>query len=397
MPSSVGPNIKGEENLVFGYDLGDVSNSYKGEPTTNLLPNGIASGHNSGGYGNVVTVTDATAEKGVGWKKVTISNRGSNFRILQWTYLNMLANTTYCFSAEFDWGNMRDKGYYINHDGSGGGSRTFYLPGNYVTGQGDTLLITSLVPNGKIAGIISKTIDHTHSFFINNPTTGVSGLNDYFYYKDFQVEINTHPTQYTTGTRSVTQGLLDITRKSEVYLTNTLFDSNAQISFNGLGSNYIEIPDNPSLDISDNLTIEFWFKPYAYRSDLYTVNFIKKFTGTTDANFMFYFDGTYTPQKFRVLATRGGAWGSVSPDSSVIPLNTWTHVVWTYSNGGLLYINGVSQGTKTGSGVLSTNNTSIQIGSTLNGAVANYKMYKSALSAQEILDNYNAGKARFSV
>jgi hypothetical protein len=38
MPTSVGPNIKGEENLVFGYDLGDVINSYKGEPTTNIVP-----------------------------------------------------------------------------------------------------------------------------------------------------------------------------------------------------------------------------------------------------------------------------------------------------------------------------------------------------------------------
>jgi hypothetical protein len=39
MPTAAGPNTKGEENLVFSYDLGDVSNSYKGEPTQNLIPN----------------------------------------------------------------------------------------------------------------------------------------------------------------------------------------------------------------------------------------------------------------------------------------------------------------------------------------------------------------------
>lgn len=38
MPSSVGPNIKGEENLVFSFDTGDIKNSYKGEPTTNIVP-----------------------------------------------------------------------------------------------------------------------------------------------------------------------------------------------------------------------------------------------------------------------------------------------------------------------------------------------------------------------
>ena len=37
MPTAVGPDTFGEENLVFGYDLGDVVNSYKGEPTTNLV------------------------------------------------------------------------------------------------------------------------------------------------------------------------------------------------------------------------------------------------------------------------------------------------------------------------------------------------------------------------
>jgi len=36
MPTSVGPNTFGEENLVFGYDTGDSVNSYKGEPTTNI-------------------------------------------------------------------------------------------------------------------------------------------------------------------------------------------------------------------------------------------------------------------------------------------------------------------------------------------------------------------------
>jgi hypothetical protein len=32
MPTSVGPNTYGEENLVFGFDTGDTVNSYKGQP-----------------------------------------------------------------------------------------------------------------------------------------------------------------------------------------------------------------------------------------------------------------------------------------------------------------------------------------------------------------------------
>lgn len=39
MPSHSGPNSSAESNLVFGYDLGNRSVSYKGEPTVNLVPN----------------------------------------------------------------------------------------------------------------------------------------------------------------------------------------------------------------------------------------------------------------------------------------------------------------------------------------------------------------------
>jgi hypothetical protein len=168
------------------------------------------------------------------------------------------------------------------------------------------------------------------------------------------------------------------------------------IVFDGV-DDYINIPDNNSLDISDNISIEYWFNPSQYRSDVYTVNFIRKFINTTTANFQFYFDGTYNPQRIRVLANRGGVWGTVSPNSSIIPLNTWTHVIWTYSNGGLLYINGVSQGAAVGSGILATNTIPIILGDYLYGKISQYKMYSRALSAQEVLQNYNATKSRFGL
>ena len=37
MPSHAGPNPALDSNIVFSYDTGDTSNSYKGEPTTNVL------------------------------------------------------------------------------------------------------------------------------------------------------------------------------------------------------------------------------------------------------------------------------------------------------------------------------------------------------------------------
>jgi hypothetical protein len=38
MPTHSGPNTAAERNIVFSYDVGDVTNSYQGEPTTNRIP-----------------------------------------------------------------------------------------------------------------------------------------------------------------------------------------------------------------------------------------------------------------------------------------------------------------------------------------------------------------------
>ena len=74
MGATGGPNIE-RDGLVFGYDssYGLSTNAissrfYAGEPTTNISSTHHVSGHNSGNYGNVVTVADAP-EKGIGWKK----------------------------------------------------------------------------------------------------------------------------------------------------------------------------------------------------------------------------------------------------------------------------------------------------------------------------------------
>lgn len=50
MPTAGGPNTLGESNLVFAYDTGDVVNSYKGEPTVNLISSANINGYPT--YGN---------------------------------------------------------------------------------------------------------------------------------------------------------------------------------------------------------------------------------------------------------------------------------------------------------------------------------------------------------
>jgi hypothetical protein len=384
--------IAGTDALVFAYDTGDTRNSYRGEPTANLQAAGGAFGHNSGAYGNVVTVTDATSEKGPGWKKVTISNRGSNSRIIQFTYTSMTANIMYCHSAVFDWGNMRDKGYYINHDGSGTGQRAFYKPGNYTAAQGASISINSSLEDGKIAGTIIHTASHTHAFFINNNTTGVSGLNDYFYYKEYQVETNTHPTQYTSGTRSATQGLLDLTGNRTIDLTNVKFDSNAQPVFDG--TNDTITVGTGILSGTGDFTVEA-----VIQSDYQEVN------GTIFANYpagnlQTFFSGRYIGL---YLANNSAYLGS-SPFTTVLPEFTTNPIHFLALREGTetrVYLNGVLKKTGSSSSTIGDTSAAFRVGTNTNGTedflgdIFIVKAYNRALTAAEVQSNFKNYKKRF--
>jgi hypothetical protein len=99
--------------------------------------------------------------------------------------------------------------------------------------------------------------------------------------------------------------------------------------------------------------------------------------------------------------------------AQTIPVNTWTNLSLTYNggtinsiNGVSLYINGVLKTSLFPNGNLTLNTTNSQLylgyegaGSRnpMNGRTSNCKIYNRALSATEILQNYNATKTRFGL
>jgi len=91
-----------------------------------------------------------------------------------------------------------------------------------------------------------------------------------------------------------------------------------------------------------------------------------------------------------------------------IPLNTWVNIVYTYSGTGAagsqtVYINGSNiYSTSAGSGAISSNGNSVRIGFDdnnwwWNGRIAQTQIYNRALTAQEVQQNFNATRSRFSV
>lgn len=402
-----GPNIK-KGGLVFGYDTnygvadnGLPTRFYQGRPTTNISSTHHASGHNTGNYGNVVTVVDAP-EKGDRWKKVTISNRGSNFRILQWQYTTHTSDVVYSHSAEFDWGNMREKSYQIVFDGNGGGTRNYYRNQNYSSNGGSN--IDGSLQDGHFASNIVKSGgNHVHAWFIYHSTTGVSGLNDYFYYRDYQVEVNSTASPYTPSSRSNTQGLMDLTKTSNIDMTNMSYDTTGQPIFDGT-NDYLVTDDNFLINGSQTWEIVAMSTgaPDSPAGILTNHHF-----QSPQSNFgINYVSGS------RLGASIGYTDGSreyASKNTSyVIQENVPFHAVLKYDSSNNTiewFINGISDSTYSLSAtpnfipqpICSGRWTPIYNDYYFNGEVYVGKVYGRALTSDEIKQNYNTYKNRFNL
>lgn len=181
--------------------------------------------------------------------------------------------------------------------------------------------------------------------------------------------------------------------------------------FNGAGwsagSSNIIIPSSPSLGLTTQGAVSFWFYSSNAVANMCSA-LVSKAGGTmTSDNYMILFSVPAcvggTGSNIAVYTYQGGASPNyVSPNSHPLKPNTWYHVVWSYtsSTGGYLYINGVSQGSPVGSGTLSTNTDPMLIGggyetwqslATFQGSIADVQEYNTALTAAQVSALYANG------
>lgn len=226
---------------------------------------------------------------------------------------------------------------------------------------------------------------------------------------NIQIEQKNHPTRFTTGTRSTTQGLLDVKRKTAINVSNVSFDSNGLMVFDGT-DDYLEVP---SFNITTNeFTLEAVIKPNA-TSGSYSI--IKKntsndywpiFSMSISGNDL---EGYYsTPTYGQCLE---GAYTTNNPFTN----GNWYHVVFSKGTAGYtsmkLYINGVSVSYTNylyGSHVnaVATSDKPIHIGRNFdtpnwihpfNGEIPVVRVYDKQLSDAEILENFKGHQRRFGI
>lgn len=185
-------------------------------------------------------------------------------------------------------------------------------------------------------------------------------------------------------------------------MTNITY-SNPSFTFNG-SSSQVSIPDNALLEPgTGSWTIEVWMKP-------------NNITGTVIGKYSNGGAGVNISYALRLIggnairADFSNGSGVITTDNYVIRANNWVHMVYVWdrvNNFIYTYANGVLKQSKANSSVTSILNTTTNLflGSYNGGEYSQYfdgqlgivRLYKKALSATEVLKNYDANKSLYGV
>jgi len=217
-----------------------------------------------------------------------------------------------------------------------------------------------------------------------------------FYITGLQYEYKDHCTPYVFGSRSNTQGLIDLeSNKYSIDLTNATFNKNAEIIFNN--SSYYTVSEIGALT---RFSVETWFRP-ANQPSNYGAIVSSVYPGTNSSvNFKIGFNASSEINGGTYNATDG--WKTTP--STPTTLLAWHHFVFTYDGANLtLYKNGASVGSTAYTGTPQSGGDGIRIGRRwdttdyVSGSIDYVRIYNRALSGTEVLKSFNRVKSRYGL
>jgi subtilisin family serine protease/subtilisin-like proprotein convertase family protein len=169
--------------------------------------------------------------------------------------------------------------------------------------------------------------------------------------------------------------------------------------FNGLNS-YLTVSDAPSLDFTTNMTVEVWINPRSWGGAPREI--LSKWGGPSNQRSYTLSINTSGLAYLLVSSDGGGVNNQVVFSSTVMPLNTWTHLAAVYDGVNLrMYVNGLLENTVAWPQGLFPGTAPLLIGATraslssvtsyFNGMIDEPTLFRRALTAGEIADIYLAG------
>lgn len=166
------------------------------------------------------------------------------------------------------------------------------------------------------------------------------------------------------------------------------------IVFDGVDDQGSIVGTSSVLDITSQITMIAWVNPTTIAAAWQGI-----FLRQTIGDYELWMYGNKLRYGIRLNGSMYRQDGSIS-----LSTNTWYMLAWTYDGNAVrLYVNGVADSSFARTGTIDTSDSIIYIGYSgyaserFNGKIARCQLYNRALSATEILQNYNTTKGRFGL
>lgn len=386
MSLSLNPSVV-TNGLIFYYDASNTQKSWKGPPTVNLYTDpSFAAGSPHPVNGGGAVVADPRNPNNKVLKFSPSASNQYNGRDIAVTLSSLYSYQMEMFvSSDF---NGTDVRMYPEQAGSGAGvSYNLAQKGTWQT----------LKYNGRAA---STTNTRMLGYVLSAFTTG------YVMFTNVQVEQSAFTTSFINGTRSNTQAIVDLTSRNTITASNLVYSSDNTFSYSYVNPSYLTIPLASSFKKTEG-TMNFWVYPTSYNGG--NGYFVNREDATANATDWFWIGPYSNTFYFRIgngvdCCSNDLSFGSVS---SVIPINTWTNMCFTWLANGTsaIYINGVLYTSRSIGNIPNTNpasNGTIGLGHAnadnyFNGRVPLVQIYNRQLSAAEVLQNFQAHRGRYLV
>ena len=383
-----GPAIE-RDGLVFGYDTGygvaDNSSStrfYQGKPTTNIVPISLSNPlwFNEYSSGRILQSETLFGQPVYEFK----SNDGQ-------IYVSPFAFNSYDRST-----NNLTLSVYAKNIGTSAASINTYLGGDFGTdslGESNNKTIPSDNIWRRYSWTRFSAAMTANYLEFRTSSTGVV-------ISCPQLEIGTTVTPLINGTRSSTQSLIDLTKTTNIDVSNVSFDSTGQPTFDGTDDK-IELTGFVQTPNPNNFSVEAIVNLSTHNSNTNIGSVIVN-NYSSLRGWIFYLKGPSSTLGLRHHYNgTSGAYDIVY--GTGINLNQWYHIIGTDDGTTVrLYINGVQ--VQTGNSSPATNYSGQPLigqfpgnNAVTNGKIPVTKIYNRALTAQEVQQNYNAYKNRFNL
>ena len=402
-----GPHLI-KDNLVFGYDTGygvaDNNTStrfYPGEPTTNVLNDTILGTGNGASLGSDDFGT-----------YIQLANQTTSYSRFQLPNISVSSNETYTWSFElYSEDTITQSGNYLFDTNEYSDQ---FPASNDLSRLSTSQDVPSTLPARvwtpfRLTVTMKDNLTGAYSYdFFNMYYPGFQ--NKKIYYRNMQFERNkSHKTPYVGqgGTRSATQSLIDLTKTTNIDVSNVSFDSTGQPTFDGT---------DDLIAVDPGTFPSSWSQPFTLEAIVYIPSSATWYNQGSGLGIVGR--GSYTGSWGLM---RGGGNNTVylyirtgsntfNPGGT-IGRDKYYHILgtWNGSNQAIFYINGNQNSQETNSSVGTTvdNTGNIVIGGNIafGGSNGGYgegtypvvKLYNRALSPQEVQQNFRAYKNRFNL